>query len=331
VQGYSVTFVTGSVSGTLSGATQNTDASGVATVGDWTLGTAATETVSVTVAGLTGSPVTFTANVTAQFDLAVNITDNRDFVQYGRTLDYVIVVSNSGPSTANNTVTDNLPPELDNSSSSWVCFSHTTGATCTDKGSGDLADTPSIPAGGSVTYVLSATVRSDPNAVIETVVNQVSVDATDDSNSTNNTATSTTTVVIFRDGFEAGGDGSQRANGVFQPLATLDGLATLSLDTTQTSLDVGRPVPWIRALDAQNRLVFRIDMLRDVQNTLVRIVNSDANGNETASAWMSAQSLVLGVAGAVGRYEAMVSANAGSLQAAMPSWAVLPLQVYAAQ
>ncbi len=145
VEGYSVTFVTGSNSGTLSGATQATDASGIATVGGWTLGTTATETVSVTATGLTGSPVMFTASVTAQVDVAVNFTDNRDFVQYGRTLDYVIVVSNSGPSTAHSAVTDNLPPELDVASSNWVCFSHTTGATCTASGSGNLSDTPSIP------------------------------------------------------------------------------------------------------------------------------------------------------------------------------------------
>jgi uncharacterized repeat protein (TIGR01451 family) len=206
VSGYTVNFVTGSSSGTLSGATRTTDVNGIATVGGWTLGTAASETVTVT-AALAGSPVTFTATVTAQFDLAISVTDNRDYVQYGHTLDYAIVVSNAGPSTATNTVTDNLPPELDPTGASWVCLAHTAGAVCTAKGSGNLSDTPTIPSGGSVTYVLSTTVPSVVDG--EVIDNQVSVGMAGDANTANNTATSHTQVVIFRDGFESGGDGAQ--------------------------------------------------------------------------------------------------------------------------
>lgn len=206
VPGYVVNFVAGANSGTLSGATQATAANGVATVGGWTLGTAASETATVT-AALAGSPVTFTASVTAQFDLAVSITDNRDYVQYGHTLDYAIVISNAGPSTASNMVTDNLPPELDVSGATWTCLAHSAGATCTASGNGNLSDTPSIPSGGSVTYVLSATVPNTASS--ESIVNQVSVGTAGDANPADNSATSTTQVVIFRDGFEAGGDGAQ--------------------------------------------------------------------------------------------------------------------------
>jgi hypothetical protein len=49
--------------GSLTGAAQTSSASGVATVGSWTLGsTVGTNTVTATSAGLTGSPVQFTAN-----------------------------------------------------------------------------------------------------------------------------------------------------------------------------------------------------------------------------------------------------------------------------
>jgi alpha-tubulin suppressor-like RCC1 family protein len=62
VSGVAVTFAVASGGGSVTGASQSTDASGIATVGSWTLGpTAGTNTLTATSAGLTGSPVTFTA------------------------------------------------------------------------------------------------------------------------------------------------------------------------------------------------------------------------------------------------------------------------------
>src|SRR5205085_9627393 len=66
VQGVSVTFAPASGGGSITGAEQTTNASGIATVGSWTLGTTAgTNTLTAAAAGLTGSPVTFTATGTA--------------------------------------------------------------------------------------------------------------------------------------------------------------------------------------------------------------------------------------------------------------------------
>jgi hypothetical protein len=63
-----VTFAVASGGGSITGAAQQTtDAGGIATVGSWTLGTAAgsgNNTLTATSAGLTGSPVTFTASAT---------------------------------------------------------------------------------------------------------------------------------------------------------------------------------------------------------------------------------------------------------------------------
>ena len=75
VSGVSVTFAVASGNGTITGATATTNASGIATVGSWTLGTSAgSNTLTATSAGLTGSPVTFTATATAgaASHLAVN-------------------------------------------------------------------------------------------------------------------------------------------------------------------------------------------------------------------------------------------------------------------
>jgi adhesin/invasin len=67
-----VTFVVASGGGTAAGLEQTTDAGGVATVGQWTLGTVAGEnTLSATSADLPGSPVTFTE--TAVADAAVTL------------------------------------------------------------------------------------------------------------------------------------------------------------------------------------------------------------------------------------------------------------------
>ncbi|HVH68130.1 MAG TPA: Ig-like domain-containing protein, partial [Gemmatimonadales bacterium] len=62
VAGVAVTFAVASGGGSVTGASQTTNASGVATVGSWTLGTTAgSNTLTATSTGLTGSPVTFTA------------------------------------------------------------------------------------------------------------------------------------------------------------------------------------------------------------------------------------------------------------------------------
>ena len=64
--GVVVTFAVASGGGSATGGSATTSASGVATVGGWTLGTVAgANTLTATVAGLPGSPVTFTATGTA--------------------------------------------------------------------------------------------------------------------------------------------------------------------------------------------------------------------------------------------------------------------------
>ena len=66
VAGVSVTFAVLSGGGSVTGAAATTNASGIASVGSWTLGTSVgTNTLSATASGLTGSPVQFTATATA--------------------------------------------------------------------------------------------------------------------------------------------------------------------------------------------------------------------------------------------------------------------------
>src|SRR5207253_2035121 len=66
VGGVAVTFAVAPGNGTVTGGSQTTNASGVATVGSWTLSaTAGSNTLTATSGSLTGSPVTFTATGTA--------------------------------------------------------------------------------------------------------------------------------------------------------------------------------------------------------------------------------------------------------------------------
>jgi alpha-tubulin suppressor-like RCC1 family protein len=66
VAGVGVTFAVVSGGGSITGATATTDASGIATVGSWTVGTSpGSNTITATATGLAGSPVTFTATALA--------------------------------------------------------------------------------------------------------------------------------------------------------------------------------------------------------------------------------------------------------------------------
>lgn len=68
VVGATVTFAVTAGGGSITGATQATDAAGEATVGGWTLGAAAPNTLTATVSGtgITNNPVTFTAQSATQ-------------------------------------------------------------------------------------------------------------------------------------------------------------------------------------------------------------------------------------------------------------------------
>ncbi|MCX5761832.1 MAG: Ig-like domain-containing protein [Gemmatimonadetes bacterium] len=78
-----VTFAVTGGSGSIGSLTATTDANGLASVGSWTLGTAAgTNTITATVDGLSGSPVTFTATGTAgaATQIAINAGDGQSVI-----------------------------------------------------------------------------------------------------------------------------------------------------------------------------------------------------------------------------------------------------------
>jgi hypothetical protein len=83
VSGVSVTFAVASGGGSATGLGATTNASGIATVGSWTLGTTAgANTLTATSAGLAGSPLTFTATAIAgaATQIAINAGDNQSAI-----------------------------------------------------------------------------------------------------------------------------------------------------------------------------------------------------------------------------------------------------------
>jgi uncharacterized repeat protein (TIGR01451 family) len=130
-------------------------------------------------------------------DLSVTI-DAPAYVERGQAIDYAVTVHNAGPDDATGAaVASTLSPLLDVADASWACVSP---SGCTDSGSGNLADTVNIPAGGEVSYVISASVLPDAgDGPIET---SASATIAGDPNEGNDTASVSTAIVIFRDGFE---------------------------------------------------------------------------------------------------------------------------------
>ncbi|MFK7940732.1 MAG: autotransporter domain-containing protein [Roseovarius sp.] len=190
------------------------DPNGVATctLGDIADGASDSYTITVTVdAASTGtlnasttvaSPVadpaagnntaTAATTVTPQADISVTKTDGVTSIRAGDTLSYTIVASNAGPSTDPSvSLTDTFPGTLTCTYTS-AAAGGATGNTAS--GAGDLAETLSLPSGGSVTYTAMCTVDA---AATGTLSNTATVTASvDDPDASNNSATDSDTVVV---------------------------------------------------------------------------------------------------------------------------------------
>jgi len=223
----------------------------------------------------------------AQADVALTITDDREFVQIGETLNYVITVSNaSGPQTATVMVSDILPAEL--TDGAWTCVP-TGAATCAD-GTGDtLSDSASLPAGTSAIYVYSATVLAAGSG--DLIANSASAAVTGgavDPNPANNTASDTPAdvVVVFRDGFDTAA----------QTIDALDrfsdgaGFISAQLLVNASLLDgLGiMPVAVASGETAGGATTFTIELARFNAQYVMRLLVRDTQGPTVRSEWRAA-------------------------------------------
>ena len=102
VPGVGVTFVVATGGGSATSVNATTNASGIATVGSWTLGTVTgSNTLTVTKAGLTGSPITFTATGKADVCTQYLVTSS----SYNPTHSTAVTISAQRADQYGNTVT----------------------------------------------------------------------------------------------------------------------------------------------------------------------------------------------------------------------------------
>lgn len=133
----------------------------------------------------------FWASGVPDADLTITKDDGVTSTIPGGSTTYTIVARNNGPGTdAGASVTDIFPAEL---TCSWTSVA-ADGATGNTTGSGDLADTLSMPPGSSVTYTADCAIDPGATGVLSntaTVASSVS-----DPDTTNNSATDTDTVPV---------------------------------------------------------------------------------------------------------------------------------------
>ncbi len=214
--------------------------------------------------------------------LGAELTANRAYVQYRRTLSYLVTARNPGTTAvAGVNIALPLPVQLDPGSASWFCINAgDPNAHCTASGSGSLADTNVIvPAEGSVSYVVSGQVDGVSNNELISATAQVS-SALDPGPYT---ASATSYAVLFRDGFQAFGDGASALT--LTAAGTLDatGIRLLRVPATPTAHFIETVVRGHNALLGG----FRVERVGQTQPRWVRLVAEPADGAERTGAWIA--------------------------------------------
>ncbi|MGN6518075.1 MAG: Ig-like domain-containing protein [Dokdonella sp.] len=204
VGGVAVTFAApaGGASATLSSTGALTDADGRAAVGATANANVGKYQVTASVAGGAAPAAFALQNLAPDIALVVAIGDGSDYVAYGDTVVYDVLVSNHGSAIARGVeVVANLPDGIDATAASWTCLDAASGA-CSESGSGALLDHATLAPNASVHYLLAAPVRADaPGETVEIGASTAGPYAGDIAN-----ASDSNWLVVYRDGFEAAAD-----------------------------------------------------------------------------------------------------------------------------
>ena len=131
---------------------------------------------------------TDTDTLAAQADLAISVTDGITTASPGGSTTYTITVSNAGPSNVTGaTVADTFPASL---TATWTAVG-AGGGTATASGTGNINDTVNVPAGGSVTYTVSAAISANATGTLSNTATVAAPNGVTDTNPGNNSATDT--------------------------------------------------------------------------------------------------------------------------------------------
>jgi uncharacterized repeat protein (TIGR01451 family) len=156
-----------------------------------TLSNTATVSSSISDTNPGNNSATDTDTLTPQADLSITKTDGVTTAVPGGSVTYTITASNAGPSNASGaTVADTFPASL---TPTWTCVG-AGGGTCTASGSGNINDTVNLPAGGSVTYTVSASVSAAATGSLSNTATVTAPAGVTDPTPGNNSATDTDTL-----------------------------------------------------------------------------------------------------------------------------------------
>jgi uncharacterized repeat protein (TIGR01451 family) len=135
--------------------------------------------------------------LTATADLSITKTDGVSTATPGGAVTYTIAASNAGPSAAiGNTVTDTFPAAC--TAVSWTCVG-AGGGSCSASGSGDIADTVDLPAGGSATYTATCDIDPAATGTLDNTASVAPAIGLSDPDNTNNSASDTDSLLASAD------------------------------------------------------------------------------------------------------------------------------------
>ena len=117
-----------------------------------------------------------------------------DYVTYGRIVDYIVTLSNSGDGPAVDAAANaRFGGGADLGAATWQCIAGSVDASCTPLGNGPIDDHVTVPPGVSMTWLIHVPVATHTTA--GTLDFRFEVEGLDP-------VTDTATVVLFRDDFE---------------------------------------------------------------------------------------------------------------------------------
>lgn len=136
--------------------------------------------------------------IDAPVDLGIAKSDGATTASAGTTVTYAIKVSNpSSIAVGGATVNDTFPAAL--AGVTWNCTA-SAGSSCTTSGSGNLTDTVTLAANGSVAYTVTATLPSSiPAGTLTNTATVTTPAGFVETNAANNTATDMTTITTEAD------------------------------------------------------------------------------------------------------------------------------------
>jgi YVTN family beta-propeller protein len=134
-------------------------------------------------------------------DLAISNSNSATWLTGGHGISYLIQVSNTGADTVSGARLQDTP-DVRYTQVSWVCTG-SAGGTCPPSGNGNLDAQVTLPAGGSVNFLLSGTVPVLPDAPLSNTATVTVPNSALDPNPANDSATDGPDAIgIFRNDFE---------------------------------------------------------------------------------------------------------------------------------